>query len=333
MSEAQVTRAGLEGVKPPREARMWSGGQGASRQNGRRDHPGSSYYGQPVINPPVWEELDIAGYLFLGGLAGASSLLAAGGELTGRRTLARRSKLCASGAIATSLVALVHDLGRPARFINMMRVLKPTSPMSVGTWILAAYSPLNFAGTAAELTGIARPLGRAATVGAGALGPAVASYTAALVANTAVPAWHGGYPEMPFVFVGSAAGAGAGFAMLAAPLSESAPARRLAVLGAAGELVAEKLMERRLGMVAETLHTGTAGTRLTAAQLLTAAGALGAATVARRSRVAAALSGGALLAGSALTRFGIFAAGMASARDPKYTVAPQRARLVEPPKR
>jgi hypothetical protein len=56
------------------------------------------------------------------------------------------------------------------------------------------------------------------------------------------------------------------------------------------------------------------------------AGALGAATVARRHRVAAALTGAALLTGSALTRFGIFAAGMASARDPKYTVEPQRAR-------
>ncbi len=91
--------------------------------------------------------------------------------------------------------------------------------------------------------------------------------------------------------------------------------------------MAELLLERRLGMVAETMRTGTAGRRMKAAKALTLAGALGAGTLARRNRLAAVLSGGALVAASALTRFGIFAAGMASARDPKYTVEPQRARL------
>jgi formate-dependent nitrite reductase membrane component NrfD len=289
----------------------------------------ASYYGNPIINPPVWAERDIAGYLFAGGLAGASSLLAAGADLTERPRLARRAKLCATTAITASLAALINDLGRPARFLNMLRVFKPTSPMSVGVWILFAYAPLNMASTASELTGIAPRTGRAAGAGAGLLGPAVASYTAALIADTAVPAWHEGHRELPFLFVGSAAGAGAGFGLLAAPLIENAPARRLAVLGAVGELVADRLLERRLGMVAETMHTGTAGRRLNAAKALTVAGGVGAATLARRHRLAAVLSGGALLAGSALTRFGIFAAGMASARDPKYTVEPQRARLAQ----
>ncbi|HWE09160.1 MAG TPA: NrfD/PsrC family molybdoenzyme membrane anchor subunit [Solirubrobacteraceae bacterium] len=327
MSDAQVTREGLENVRPGREARIWSASNGGRRGEGPVDHPRSSYYGNSIINPPVWEELDIAGYLFLGGLAGASSILAAGGDLTRRPTLARRSRLCASAAIAGSLTALIHDLGRPARFINMMRVVKPTSPMSIGTWILAAYSPLNFATSASDLTGIARPVGRAAGLGAAALGPAVASYTAALIANTAVPAWHGAHREMPFLFAGSAASAGAGFGLLAAPLAENAPAQRMAMAGAVAELAAEQLMERRLGMVAESMRTGTAGKRLKAAKALTALGAVGAATLGRRNRVGAALSGAALVAGSAVTRFGIFAAGMASATDPKYTVEPQRARL------
>ena len=327
MTDADVTPAGLQDVRPGRDARMWSGVDGGPRPEGPKDHPGTSYYGKPVINPPVWEELDIAGYLFLGGLAGASSIVAAGGDLTGRATLARRCRLCASAAIATSLVALVHDLGRPMRFINMMRVVKPTSPMSIGTWILAAYTPLNFASSASDLTGIARPVGRAAGVGAGVLGAGVASYTAALIANTAVPAWHDGYRELPFLFVGSAAGAGAGFGLVAAPIVENAPAQRMAVVGGVVELVAEQLMERRLGMVAEAMHEGTAGRRLRAAKALTGLGVVGAATLARRSRLGAAVAGTALLAGSALTRFGIFAGGMASARDPKYTVEPQRARV------
>jgi formate-dependent nitrite reductase membrane component NrfD len=286
-----------------------------------------SYYGKPIINPPVWEELDIAGYLFTGGLAGASSILAAGAQLTGRPALARRAKLCATGAIGTSLVALIHDLGRPARFINMLRVLKPTSPMSVGTWILAAYTPLNVVSTASELLRRAPRAGRAAGTGAGVLGSAVATYTAALVADTAVPAWHGGRRELPFVFAGSAASAAAGFGLAAAPRRETGPAVRMAAIGVAGELVAEQLMERRLGVVAETLHEGTAGRRLKAAQALSAAGALAAVALARRSRVVAVASGAALLSGSALTRFGLFEAGMQSARDPKYTVEPQRERL------
>jgi formate-dependent nitrite reductase membrane component NrfD len=293
------------------------------------DHPSRSYYGKPIINPPVWEELDIAGYLFAGGLAGASSVLAAGGDLSGRATLARRCKFGASAAIGASLVALIHDLGRPARFINMMRVFKPTSPMSVGTWILAVYAPLNFASTASEILGVAPRTGRSAGLGAGLLGPAVASYTAALICNTAVPAWHGAYREMPFVFIGSATGAGAGLALAVSPLAENAPAQRMAIAGALTEYLSVEVLERRLGMVAEAVQEGTAGRRLRAAKLLTAAGALGAATVARRSRVGAILTGASLLAGSAFSRFGIFAGGMASARDPKYTVAPQRERLAE----
>lgn len=329
MSSAEVTRDGLQGVRPGREARTWSHAGDTRREGGPRAHPGSSYYGMSVINPPVWEELDIAGYLFTGGLAGASSLLAAGAQFTHRPRLASRSKQCASAAITVSLLALVHDLGRPSRFINMLRVFKPTSPMSVGTWILSAYAPMNLAATGSDLLGLAPRAGRTAAVGAGLLGSAVATYTAALIANTAVPSWHGAHQELPFLFAGSAASAAAGFGMIAAPVSENAPACRMGALGACAEMVAGQLMERRLGMVAETLHAGTAGKRMRAAKLLSAGGTLGSVTIARRSRLGAALSGAALLGGSALTRFGVFAAGMESARNPKYTVEPQRQRLNE----
>ena len=70
-----------------------------------------SYYGAPIVKPPVWGELDIAGYFFAGGLAGATSLLAAGADATGRPVLARRCKVCATAAVGLSLGALVHDLG------------------------------------------------------------------------------------------------------------------------------------------------------------------------------------------------------------------------------
>ncbi len=340
MSSSDVTVDGLKGIRPDREAltgvNQGRGRGGAPRRRRRRgrgersmvpEAEFTSYYGRPVVKEPTWAALDIAGYLFLGGLAGASSALAAGAELSGRPGLARPLKLGAFGAISLSLVALVHDLGRPARFLNMLRVFKPTSPMSVGVWILSAYAPAAGAAALAELVPQVRPLGRAGTAGAALLGPAVASYTAVLISNTATPAWHEGHREMPFVFVGSAASAAAGLGLLAAPLAENGPARRLAVIGAAAEMGAVKLMERRVGIVAENYHQGRAGKLMRAAEALTVAGVSGALASAKRSRSGAALSGAALLAASACARFGIFEAGRQSARDPRYTIVPQRERL------
>ncbi|HEY4918346.1 MAG TPA: NrfD/PsrC family molybdoenzyme membrane anchor subunit [Solirubrobacteraceae bacterium] len=308
---------------------------GRKRRGGRRGEQAmvpeaefSSYYGRPVVKEATWAPLDIAGYLFLGGLAGASSPLAAGAQLSGRPGLARPLKLGAAGAISLSLVALVHDLGRPARFLNMLRVFKPTSPMSVGVWILTAYAPAAGAAALGELVPLGRlqPLAKLGTAAAAMLGPAVASYTGVLIANTATPAWHEGHREMPFVFVGSAASAAAGLGLLGAPLGENTPARRLAVIGALAELGAVRLLQRRVGVVAETYKCGRAGLLMRTAEALTVVGVLGAIRAAHRTRLGAVLSGAALLSASACARFGIFEAGLQSARDPKYTVQPQRER-------
>ncbi|MGW5045304.1 NrfD/PsrC family molybdoenzyme membrane anchor subunit [Streptomyces griseoluteus] len=288
----------------------------------------TSYYGLPVLNTPTWEALDIAGYLYLGGLAGGSSLLAAGAELTGRPVLARRARLGAAGAISLSLAALVHDLGRPARFLNMLRVFKPTSPMSVGSWLLSGYAPLTMVAAATDTVRRFRPLGVAATAGAAFLAPAVATYTAVLIADTAVPSWHEGYRELPFVFAGSGASAAAGLALLTVPWAEAGPARRVAVLGAALELGSFRLQKSRMGLAAEPFELGGARRLLRTAEALTAGGAALALLTGRvRDRRAAAVAGAALLAGSAALRFGVFRAGVASAEDPKYTVVPQRERL------
>ena len=98
-----------------------------------------SYYGKPIIKEPVWGSRDVAGYLFLGGLAGASSVLAGFAQAAGNHRQAQASKIAAVGAIGLSGVALVADLGRPERFLNMLRVFKPTSPMSVGSWLISAF--------------------------------------------------------------------------------------------------------------------------------------------------------------------------------------------------
>ena len=285
-----------------------------------------SYYGRPVLKKPVWEAENVASYLFFGGLAGASSLLAAFAQLSGNRELPRVSKVAAAGAIGVSLAVLVRDLGRPARFLNMLRVFKVTSPMSIGSWLLTGYGPAAGAAAASAVTGRLPRTGAAATAASAALGCGVATYTAALICDTAVPAWHEGYREMPFLFAGSAASAAGGLGLLAVRPEGSREAARFAILGAMAELTAKSLMMRRLGPASEPYQVGRAGRLMEAGEVLAATGLAGA-VLSGRNRLIAALSGAALLAGSALTRFGVFEAGRASARDPKYTVGPQRERL------
>jgi hypothetical protein len=281
----------------------------------------------PILNQIVWEPRDIATYLFTGGLAGASSSLAAGAQLTGRPGLARPLKAGALAAMGVSFYGLIHDLGRPARFVNMLRTFKLSSPMSVGTWILTVYAPLVGIAAGSDLTGRAPTTGLVTTIAAGMMGPAVASYTAALIANTAVPVWHDAHRELPYVFVGSAATAAAGLALIASPVAQAGPARRLAVIGVLAELAASHQMEQRLGkLVAEPLGQGRAGRLIKASKALGCVGVLTGALAGRRNRGAAAVGGGALLAASVCTRFGLFEAGRASAADPKYTVIPQRQR-------
>ena len=323
----------------------------SQRRGGRRDRGGdftmvpsaefTSYYGHNIVKPSPWEH-DIPAYLFAGGVAAGSSLLAAGGDLTGRPALRRTGRFGAIVALAFSMVALVHDLGKPSRFYNMLRTVKVTSPMSVGTWILSTYGPFAGLAAAAELAGmlpvgvargrlarvlrLLRVLDRPVGVIAAVTAPPVAAYTAVLLSDTATPSWHSAYKELPFVFCGSAAAASGGLGMIGAPVAQAGPARRLALGGAVLDLVAERVMERTMGVTAEPLHHDEAGRLMRAATVLTAGGALGT-LLAGRSRTAAVLSGAALMAGSACTRFGVFEAGQASARDPKYTVVPQRERL------
>jgi DMSO reductase anchor subunit len=285
-----------------------------------------SYYGLPVIKEPVWGAPDVASYLFFGGLAGASSALAAGADLSGCRVLARTSKTAAVGAIGLSVAALVKDLGRPKRFLNMLRVFKPTSPMSVGSWILTAYSPAAGVAAASALTGLQPAIGRAATIAAAVTGPCVAAYTAALLSNTAVPAWHEAHRELPYLFVSSAATAAGGLGLALVPPREAGPARNLAMIGAGAELTAKGILLRRLGAAAQPYQSGRSGRLMEAAEILTAAG-LTAAALGGRNRLVAGAAGAALVLSSAFTRFGIFYAGRESAHDPGYTIAPQRERL------
>jgi hypothetical protein len=202
----------------------------------------------------VWE-WKVPAYLFAGGLSAGSAVLAAGADLTGRLALRRASRVSALASLAASTYFLIADLGRPERFHHMLRVAKPTSPMSVGTWILAAYGPGVGVAAAAELL------------------PAALQRT-----------------------------------MLGRPL-------------------------RQLSRPAGLSATGKAHQLRTCSECLTTAGLIGTAVAARRSRALVVISGLALLAGSLLQRLGIFEAGVASTKDPRYVIVPQRQRLNEEPGR
>jgi hypothetical protein len=120
--------------------------------------------------------------------------------------------------------------------------------------------------------------------------------------------------------------AGGGLTMIFTPVDEAGPSRKMGVTGASIELATLHKVENGHGIVSEPFHEGRAGTLLRAAKACTAAGA-GLTVVAGRTRLGQVASGTLLAAGSLLTRFGVFDAGMVSARDPKYTVVPQRERM------
>jgi formate-dependent nitrite reductase membrane component NrfD len=324
--------------------RRGRGGRGGPSDDGARETPMvpraefRSYYGRAILKTPVWTE-DVPYYFFLGGLSAGASMLAAGADLTGRPALRRGGRLASAASIGLGSFFLIRDLGRPERFHHMLRVAKPTSPMSVGTWILAAYGPGVGLAAASEVMParlrrtvpgrLVQRLARPANLASAALAPAVASYTAVLLSQTAVPAWHEAHPELPFIFTGSAAASAGGLGMIVAPPHEAAPARRLAAYGAVVELAASRQLENRLGLVGEVFRTGEARRALDRAGALTAAGVLGSMLLGRRSRLAALASGAALLAGGFYERLGLYHAGVASTKDPKYVVAPQRQRLEE----
>ena len=147
-----------------------------------------------------------------------------------------------------------------------------------------------------------------------------------LLANTAVPSWHEFHTELPFVFGGSAMAAGGGICMAFTPVGEAEPARKMAIMGAGVELAAIHRIESSDRIEAEPFHEGRPGAFMRAARACTATG-LGLAVVGGRRRWGVVASGALLAAGSLLTRFGVFEAGIASTKNPKYVVVPQRERM------
>lgn len=303
-----------------------------------------SYYGRPIVKPAPWKH-EIPAYFVVGGVAGASGLIGCWAHTVGLRELRRNARYSALAGVGVSGALLVIDLGHPERFLNMMRTVKLTSPMSVGVWILSAFGASAGMAAASEVAGAlgmrqwqdsdgarglisltVKMVGAVGSVMSAAFAAPLVAYTAVLLSDTATPTWHESYRELPFVFVFSANAAAAGLSMITTSPAQTHAVRAVAVSCAAIETVAFLRMQKRLGILAEPLHHGHAGKLVTASKILTVGGAVGAALFGR-NRVGAVLSGLALLAGSACTRFGVFEAGIESTKDPKYTIIPQRERL------
>jgi formate-dependent nitrite reductase membrane component NrfD len=279
-----------------------------------------------VIKEPTWT-WEVPTYFFTGGLAGASAVLSSAAKLAGNEKLSRAALFVGAAADAVSPVLLISDLGRPERFHHMLRVAKATSPMNVGSWVLLVSGGASNTAALLELTSRLRRVKLAAELVSALAGPLLATYTGVLVADTAVPVWHDGRHELPWIFAASAsASAGAAATMFLAP-DDAEPARRLAVAAVAAEGVLMQAMELRLGTIGEVYRRGAAGKLSWAAKGLATAGAALLATRGRRSRRMSVLGGALVCAGELCLRWTVYKAGLQSARDPKYIVEPQRARM------
>ncbi len=284
-----------------------------------------SYYGRPIVKEPVWTR-EIPVYFFTGGVAGASSVLHGLARLTGNERLAKSALYVGAAADVVSPALLVSDLGRPERFLHMLRMFKVTSPMSVGSWILLVSGGASSTAAVLELLGILRPVKWAAEVVSFLSGPPLATYTGALIANTAIPVWSEARDELPWLFGASAAASAGAAAAIVTPPDAAGPARRAAIGGGVAELALMQAMQRRLGFVGEVYTKGEAGRFDTITKACVATGTALLAARGKRSRVAAAAGGALILAGELALRFMVFRAGFQSARDPRYTVIPQKQR-------
>ena len=287
-----------------------------------------SYYGRPVIKEPTWT-WEIPTYFFTGGLAGASAVLSTSAKLTGHERLGRASLYIGAVADAVSPALLISDLGRPERFHHMLRVVKVTSPMNIGSWVLLVSGGASNTAALLELLGWLTPVKIAAEAVSTLAGPALATYTGVLVADTAVPVWHEARHELPWIFGASAAASAGAAACVFLPPREAGPARRLAIAGVLLEGALMQTMELRLGAVGEVYHKGTAGKLSWAAKGMATAGAALLWRRGGKSRAALAAGGALVCAGELCLRWTVFKAGFQSARDPKYVVESQRKRIDE----
>jgi formate-dependent nitrite reductase membrane component NrfD len=267
-------------------AREPAPGQVAAANRRMRAAPVSDPRG-PFLHPPVWT-WEVPLYFWFGGMASGSAFVAVACDVAGDHRSAAIARKVALGAVAPAPLLLIADLGRPERFLNMLRIFKPRSPMNMGAWCLVTFSGSAAAAVGADLIGrpkAADALGVATAV----LGSYLGSYTGVLLACTAVPVWARSRTVLGPAFVATATATGAAatrLTLVACGLPHHHSTRR--ALGAIetaamlGELSISQLGERRLGEAGESLRGGRPGVLFRLAKSLVVLG-LSLRVVARRT--------------------------------------------------
>ena len=287
-----------------------------------------AYYNVPMLNEPVWEWA-IPAYYYIGGLTGAALVMGAAAQIgreSGREKLIRRCRWIGCVGTGVSGCLLVYDLGRPSRFLNMLRVFRPTSVMNMGAWILSATSGSAF--LALVLSRRRSRVGRLCGYLAGIFGAGLATYTGVLTGNTAVPIWQASRKLLPVLFGTSAmSSVGAFFELTGGNAEERSLTKIFGTAGQVAELVSAIAMEKRAAAVprvARPLKRGFSGFLWRTAMVLTAAGLVLALPPrpSKRRRLTAGLVG---TLGSALMRASVEHMGVASARDARASFQQQRA--------
>ena len=286
----------------------------------------TGYYGIPLLKEPAWT-WEIPLYFFVGGAAGSAAVVGAIANYTGAdRKIVRDARWIAAAGSVLSPALLISDLGRPARFLNMLRVFKPQSAMSVGVWTLLGFSTAASATLFAQLISDrygpsfpVRVMEHAGETAALAFGLPFSNYTGVLIGATAIPAWNKNAADLPIHFGMSGLSASVGLLELMG--NRRSRALEMLGLGAALWECWEGLrLESRNLPALDPLKHGPSGTVTRIGGLLSgpvpAALRLMTMFSGRRSssslRTAAALSA---VAGSLLTRIGWIYAGHVSARD------------------
>jgi hypothetical protein len=288
--------------------------------------PEQGYYGIPLLKQPQWTH-EIPVYFFVGGIAGASSVIGAIAHWTGKdEKIAHDARLVAAAGAIVSSGLLISDLGRPSRFLAMLRMFKPQSPMSVGAWVLAGFGTFSGAAAMCQILadrygwGAFRVLGNATEGFSALFGLPFSNYTGVLIGATVIPVWNHNVKTLPFHF--GMSGLNAGVSVLELLGNDRSPAlNRLGIAASALESYEGYNLEiTRDPTVNEPLKHGVSGwiTRMggilsgPVPLALRIAAEVTGNSKSRKLRRAAAVSS---IAGSLLTRVGWVRAGHASAKD------------------
>lgn len=298
--------------------------------------PTTGYYGLPLLKQPPWT-WQIPLYFFVGGAAGSAAVIGATARWIGAdRELARDCRYIAAAGSAASTVLLISDLGRPQRFLNMMRVCKLQSPMSVGAWTLALFATFSGASALAEMLYRRSHFSPFATLadlaeGISALaGLPFSNYTGVLIGATVIPVWNENAATLPLHF--GMSGLNSAVAILELRGHDH---RALNLLGTGAAVIetAEGIHLETTGKPAlEPLKSGVSGLVTRVGSLLSGPIPLAlrlTAAFARKStaiklRRAAAVSS---IAGSLLTRIGWVRAGHVSAKDWRLPLTPESSQV------